>query len=103
MPKPKKQELSANILNVDKKMKKIKGTVKFEVYMRRGKSARKELTRSPEHFVYNQWGWINLRNEEGKTVGSEEFKDYGGLIKFINDNMRKTVMDDIKKGKKWRD
>ncbi|MBW2976582.1 hypothetical protein KY347_04000 [Candidatus Woesearchaeota archaeon] len=76
------------------------GTEKFVIYFYNGKAVRGGIVK-PKNFTYYQWGMIKVLDDKGKEIESKRFANYGQMINFINQRMRKAVMKNLKGHKTW--
>lgn len=81
-------------------MKTKTGTTKFIVYVYNGANVRKKEIARPDHFVFNQWGRVWLK-EDGKTVLDKPFTNFGEMLAIMSRVMRKRVMDNLKESGTW--
>jgi ribosomal 50S subunit-recycling heat shock protein len=80
----------------------IEGTVRFDVYLYRAKAVRRRTSPVPNDFVYRQWGRVVLRDESGRAIKNIAITDFGDMIHFMNQIMRKRIMKDLKQRGVWK-
>jgi hypothetical protein len=81
--------------------RKIIGTIKYEVYIYRPKSARYGIKGTKNRFVYRQSGRIQGYNEDNKMVFNRPFINLGEMSSIINEHSKKIIVKDFKEQGRW--
>ena len=77
-------------------------TTKFEISFFKVKKKRDGKERKLKHFVYQQNGYIQEWDSNGKRIGgSVPFNDFGKMLSIMNKSMRKHVMKEFIEEGRW--